>query len=240
MKINKNLFYTYLIYFIVILCFVGIRIFSSAGGFSFIKNDTLTDYVATLLIQVVIMGIVPFGLYKIITKKTIKQIFADFGFKKISFKAVLLCVGIGVCVYILNLYVASFFSNILSLFGYYQGSSSSGGSGQNVSVLSFIVSTFFVAVLPGIFEEFTHRGLLMRGVANSLGYKRAIVISSVLFGLMHMNINQCFYAIFIGLIIGFVSGSSGSIFPAMILHFMNNFLNTYMSYAINGNWVGGK
>ena len=239
MKINKNLFYTYLIYFIVILLFVGIRIMSSAGVFSFIQNSFLKDSFATILIQVVVMGIIPFSLYKVITKKSIKQIFKDLGFKKISFKAVIYSVIIGVLVYILNIYVANLFSNILELFGYTQSGSQS-TNGGSVSILSFLFSTFFVAVLPAIFEEFTHRGILMRGVANSLGYKKAIIISSVMFGLMHLNVSQCFYAIFIGIIIGFVSSSSGSIFPAMILHFMNNFLNVYMSYSLSGEWFGGK
>lgn len=239
MKINKNLFRTYFIYFIVILLFVGIRILSSIGAFSFIKIDALKDYTATLLIQVVIMGIVPIMLYKLFTKKSFKQIFKDFGFKKISFKAVLYCVLIGILVYIVNIYVASIFSYILSIFGYSTGGSSASGE-TNISILGFIVSTIFVAVFPGIFEEITHRGMLMRGVANTLGYKKAIVISSIMFGLMHLNVSQCFYATFIGLIIGFVASSSGSIFPAMILHFMNNFMNVYVSYAVSGNWLGGK
>ena len=238
MKVNKNLFRTYFIYFIVILLFVGIRILSSLGVFSFIKIPLISDFASTIIIQVLIMGVVPITLYKLFTKKTFKQILKDFGFKKISFKAVVYCVLIGVLVYILNIFVASLFSYILSIFGYSQAGASSGES--SVSFVNFLLSTIFIAVLPGIFEEITHRGLLLKGVANTLGYKKAIVISSVMFGLMHLNINQCFYAIFIGLIIGFVASSSGSIFPAMILHFMNNFMNVYVSYAVSGNWLGGK
>ena len=144
----------------------------------------------------------------------------------------------GVLVYILNVIVASLFNMILAMFGYSSGSGEA--SSQSINFINFLLSTIFVAVLPAIFEEVTHRGILMRNVASVEGYKKAIIISSVLFGLMHLNVSQCFYAIFIGIIIGFVSSMSGSIFPAIILHFMNNFINVYFSYASQGGWLGGN
>ena len=239
MKFSKDLFKTYLIYFVVMLAFVLIRILASAGAFSFIKDTTWQSNFATIIIQLLIMGLLPLILVKLLFKKDFKQIFKDIGFKKISLKVVILCVLLGVCVYILNIFVASVFNFLLSLFGYSSGSGSS-GTETSVNFLSFLMSTIFVAVLPAIFEEITHRGILLRGCAEKTGYKKAIIISSVLFGLMHLNISQCFYATFIGMIIGFVSSMTGSIIPAIILHFMNNFLNVYVSYSTAGNWFGGQ
>lgn len=240
MKFSKDLFKTYLIYFIVMLAFVLVRILASVGAFSFIKSTFWQSNVATLVIQILIMGLLPLFLVKLLFKKSFKQIFEDIGFKKVSLKVVILCVLLGICVYILNIFVASVFNFLLSLLGYSSGGGSGSSAETSVSVISFLFSTIFVAVLPAIFEEITHRGILMRGCANKTGYKKAIIISSVLFGLMHLNISQCFYATFIGMIIGFVSSMTGSIIPAIILHFMNNFLNVYVSYSTAGNWVGGR
>lgn len=227
MNFNKTLFKTYLIYFVVIVAFVLLRIFVSMGALNFIKDIMWQSNIATIFIQIFIMGLLPLIMCKLLFKTNFKQIFKDLGFKKISFKAVLICLLLGIVVYALNIMVANIFSIILSIFGY-----SAGGEGYAIdSFWKFIVSTIFVAILPAIFEEITHRGLLLRKTASEVGYKKAIIISSVFFGLMHLNVSQFFYATFIGIIIGFTSSVSGSIFPAMILHFMNNFINVYFSYA---------
>ena len=240
MKCNKKLSKTYLIYFIVLTCFVGLRIASSLGAFSFIKDSVILNMVTTIITQVVVMGVVPITLTILLFKKGFKQTFKDIGFKKINFKSICLCILLGVLVYILNVIVATVFSFILSIFGY-SASSSGGQSTTRFSpVVQFIFSTILVAILPAIFEEIVHRGILLRKSANEIGYKKAIIISSVLFGLMHLNVTQCFYAIFIGIIIGFVSSSTGSIYPAMILHFMNNFVNVYFSYADSYALPGGN
>ena len=48
---------------------------------------------------------------------------------------------------------------------------------------------FLVAVLPAIGEEFLHRGIVLQGIKH-MGFKKAIVLSSLLFGLVHFNIQQ--------------------------------------------------
>jgi membrane protease YdiL (CAAX protease family) len=79
-------------------------------------------------------------------------------------------------------------------------------------------------------EEIAHRGMLFNGL-SSLGTKNAIIYSSILFGLMHLNISQFFYAAIIGAILAVLTIASGSIIPAMIVHFLNNFINVVISYV---------
>ncbi len=234
---NKKVFKTYLIYFIAMVLFVGVRIASSLGAFSIIKNDVLRSDIATVIIQIVIMFIIPLLLCWWLLKSKPKQTFKDFGFKKISFKAVLICFAIGILMFFLNLIVASFFSSILYGIGY-NPSGSGGGSGYD-TVWKFLDGVVFVAVLPGFCEEFLHRGLLMRKIGEQKNYKVAIIISALCFGLMHLNIEQFFYATVLGLIIGFVGAISDSIFPCMILHFTNNFMSVYLSFAQQKGILGG-
>ena len=95
-----------------------------------------------------------------------------------------------------------------------------------------------VAVLPGFCEEFLHRGIVLQGIKHA-GFKKAIVISSLLFGLIHFNIQQCFYAFIVGMIMGFVSVVAKNIFPAIIIHFTNNAISVYLEYAsVRGWWLG--
>ena len=66
------------------------------------------------------------------------------------------------------------------------------------------------------------------------------MISGFLFGLLHLNIEQFFYATLIGLFLGFLCWGCGSIIPCMIVHFMNNFLSEFFRFAGNKGWGIGK
>lgn len=235
---NKTIFKTYLIYFISLVLFVGIRIASGLGVFSLIPNDILRNDVATIVIQAVVMFVIPLMLCWGLLKSKPKQTFKDLGFKKIDFKTILICFGIGILMFFLNLIVASFFSSVLYGIGYNPSGSSSSGSGYD-TFWKFLDGVVFVAIFPGFCEEFLHRGLLMRKIGEQKNYKFSILISALCFGLMHLNIEQFFYASILGLIIGFVGAISDSIFPCMILHFTNNFMSVYLSYAQQNGLLGG-
>ena len=235
MRKSSNFFKISLIYFISLTLFVGIRIVFQLG---FLRgmNEHLQDIISTLLIQVIIMFLVPFLLYMLVYRKKPKETFSDVGFKKISSRAIWISVLIGIIAFFLNIVVSSVFNGIINGLGYESGS---GSGSADYSVLSFFINVLCVAVLPAFCEEFLHRGILMRGMFNSISVKHALIISSICFGLMHLNIVQVFYASILGLLIGFVSIVGKSIWPAIIIHFVNNFINVYLSFAQNNGWVFG-
>lgn len=226
---NKNFFKIFLIYFVVLALFVAVRIASAFGLFDKLGNDIAIDLVSTAIIQILILFLVPFSLYLLLFKKKPKDIKKDFAFNKLSWKAILICFGIGVLAYILNIFISTTFSYILSIIGYNPQYSSSGYSYDTFP--KFLIGVLSVAILPAICEEFAHRGLLLNGSAKSIGYKKAIILSSVMFGLMHLNVQQFFYATILGALMGLVVSMTKSIYPAMIIHFCNNFINVFSSYA---------
>ncbi len=85
-------------------------------------------------------------------------------------------------------------------------------------VLEFIV----ICLVPGFCEEFLFRGSIL---TNCLPFGRgnAIMISSLLFGMMHRNPAQIFYAFAAGILLGIVYERTGSIWSGVILHTLNNF-----------------
>lgn len=90
-----------------------------------------------------------------------------------------------------------------------------------------------IALLPAVVEEFIFRGLILNG------YKRrnplmAIVISSLLFGLMHMNLNQFSYAFVIGVIFAFLAYATGSLLPSILGHFIINGTSVVMTHLSSG------
>ena len=92
------------------------------------------------------------------------------------------------------------------------------------------VNIIFTALLPAVCEETAHRGMLLSQISKK-SVTKAIILSSLLFGLLHINIYQFFYATILGVFLAKLTVDSGSIYPAMIIHFMNNAINVYMSFA---------
>ena len=85
-------------------------------------------------------------------------------------------------------------------------------------VLIFIVIIF----LAPIAEELIFRGLVQTYATNFVGIKVAILLQAILFGIHHSNIIQSVYAIFSGIILGFIAYKFKSIIPAIILHIAVN------------------
>ena len=77
------------------------------------------------------------------------------------------------------------------------------------------------ALVPAFVEEFLFRGTIL---ANLLPYGKrgAIIISSVLFGLMHQNPYQIIYTVVAGIILGMAYAKTGSIWLPTVMHFINN------------------
>ncbi len=91
------------------------------------------------------------------------------------------------------------------------------------------------ALVPAFVEEFGMRGVCL-GSLRRYGDGFAIIVSSVLFGLIHGNFTQIFFAAIIGLAVGYATVKSGSMWPAIIIHFVNNFISVGVYYL--GEWFG--
>lgn len=217
-------------YFLIVVVFAIIRMLTAFDIFDRLGDSF--NYIFNIVIQVIILFGMSVLLFSAIQKNKVKDTLRFFGYKKISFKAVLISIGIGIIVYFLNIFIASFFNAILSLFGY--SSSTTTNYLDSYPFWLFLVNILITAVLPGICEETAHRGLLLKGLSG-FGEKKALIISALLFGLMHMNIDQFFYATLIGLLVGYLALICDSIYPAMIVHFMNNALSVFASYSAFNN-----
>ncbi len=191
------------------------------------------DYISSFLIQILVMFAIPMLMYTMFVSKSFKQTFKDTGFKKISAGMIGISIILGIVLYFINNFVAQFFSSIISIFGY-----------ENISTTTSVTFSYELlfrefllsCVLPGICEEFLHRGIMLNASKKCGNTRYVLITSSILFGLMHLNINQFFYAAILGFLMGYVSIVSDSIYPSMIIHFMNNFLNTYFYFGYYLNW----
>jgi len=223
---NKNFFKIGLIYFVAMIC---IAILFALGSFGIIQNE----FLASFLIQIVVMTAIPLLLYTLLVSKKIKITFKDTGFLKFSFKMLLISIALGFVLYFINSFVAAFSSSVIHGLGYESISSS-----QSITLdYKFLLKEFaLTAVLPGICEEFLHRGIMLNAAKKHGNPRYCLIISSILFGLTHLNVNQFFYATILGFLMGVTAFASDSIYPCIIIHFMNNFLSCYFSYGTSLNW----
>ncbi len=217
-----------LTYFIIIVGFVLIRILSAVGALSFLGEAT--SYTLNLILQIGLMFLLPTFFYSSLIKEKPKNVLKSFGFKKIKLNAILIAILMGIIIFFLNIGISSFFNFIINLFGYEKTPTVT----ESYPVYMLFVNLFFTAVLPSICEEITHRGMLINGY-NTLGFKKAILISSLLFGLTHLNIEQFFYATIVGLFLALITMICGNIIPAIIIHFVNNAINVTISFLIVNN-----
>ena len=91
--------------------------------------------------------------------------------------------------------------------------------------LTFLV----IAVMPALCEEFIFRGILYQGY-KKCSVSGAVILTALLFGLMHMNMNQLSYAVIIGMLFAAVNEVTGSILPSMLLHLYINGKSTILLY----------
>ena len=231
---RSRLFNTLVIYLIIVVLFVVLRIIFASDIIKL--DDESQDIIFTICSQIIIMLMFPLLAYKFSSKNTFKQTLYSFNIKKTSASVVLISIFIGIVAFFLNIAFSSFFNGLISLFGY-ESVPTVPGIEEPQTLKIFLLNVLLVAILPAICEEFTHRGFLLSGL-GSLGLKRAVILSSVMFGLMHLNIQQVFYATVLGFMMAIAVIMSRSIIPAMIIHFLNNFINQYLEFAQDNGYFG--
>lgn len=81
-----------------------------------------------------------------------------------------------------------------------------------------------IGVLPAICEELAFRGFILSGFRH-LGHKwRAIILSSIFFGLTHAIFQQSVITTLIGVLIGYLAVQTGSLWPGVVFHITHNSL----------------
>ena len=98
---------------------------------------------------------------------------------------------------------------------------------------------YFLTVVIGapIFEEILFRGIFLTHHMK-YGCWHAIIVSGILFGLIHQNHQQMFFAAALGIIFGYIDVKAGSIIPSVIAHVTVNlysFIMTLTLYFTNYN-----
>ncbi len=94
-------------------------------------------------------------------------------------------------------------------------------STTEISQYPFVIQLLLMAFLPTIAEEFVFRGLFYHSYRKN-GILGAAILSGVIFGAIHLNINQFCYACVMGMVFALMVEITGSMFSSMLAHFAVN------------------
>lgn len=95
---------------------------------------------------------------------------------------------------------------------------------------NFVMGLLVMALTPAICEEMFFRGYVFGALENKLKVITAILLNAALFGLFHMSLARFFTTAFLGGMIAFIGHKAKSIYPGMVVHFLNNALSCVAMY----------
>jgi membrane protease YdiL (CAAX protease family) len=143
----------------------------------------------------------------------------EIGYLKLTFRKVIL-------LKLINFLDVLFFSLFSSVFPKwledYEAMMENAGMSGDIPLFMMIYS---VCLAP-ISEELIFRGVTMRLAQRAFPFWAANLIQAVLFGVFHMNPLQGCYAFALGLILGYICEKGGSIYHAILFHFLFNLWGT--------------
>lgn len=161
--------------------------------------------------------IVPAVIYIIIKKINVKEVFK---FRKIRVSTFFLSILLGFLIMPIGSFV-----NVLTQFFVPNTMVQASTTLMEGSKLVMLLITGFFA--PFV-EEFVFRGLFHREFEKITTPVLSIIVSAVLFGVMHLNLNQMCYAIVLGLFFAYANNCSRSIYSSVIMHTVLNTINVIM------------
>jgi membrane protease YdiL (CAAX protease family) len=101
------------------------------------------------------------------------------------------------------------------------------------SVIDTIVVTFIVVVAAPVLEEITFRGLILHRWSRKWGTAWGVVMSSLLFGLLHAN---ALGAGMVGVVLALVYLQTRSLWVPIAMHVVNNAVAMLADYMIPQSW----
>ena len=101
------------------------------------------------------------------------------------------------------------------------------------SIVGVILFTIQLAALPGILEELLFRKYILNS-CRRYGSIFAIIVSSVSFALIHLNLSQGIVALLIGVLFSYITLKQSSVKTNIALHITNNLFAT-LEYVFENN-----
>lgn len=209
-----------------------------SGGVNPISSDLdgLLEFTVSLtnvflLISSILTVLILFLIYKI-RKKNCKE---ELQIKKTNSFNICFAIILGISCWLFNSGVLSLIDEVglfTSQFDYMENMLAPLSSG------SIIISIIAVGIVAPFAEEFLFRGVIYNTLSKKISIKWTIIIQAILFGVFHFNLVQGAYATLLGLVFGYITYKTKSLWPAIIVHMVNNLIATIAPYVLSESFGG--
>ncbi len=102
---------------------------------------------------------------------------------------------------------------------------------DEITALPFWQMFLSIGILGPFIEEFVFRGVMLQSFQRTGRIIGSIMISSLMFGMMHLNINQFAYGAVMGAMFALLVEATGSVLSSFIAHALFNSVEVVMLYA---------
>ena len=138
-----------------------------------------------------------------------------------SKRAFLLALGAGTMLCFLGNYITAGFTGFVSSFDIEFAALE---LDPPANVGQFLLFVLQASIIPALVEEVAIRGIVMPPL-RKYGDRFAIVMSAIIFALMHGNMQQIPFAFVAGLVLGYFAISTGSVWTSIAIHAATNFVS---------------
>ncbi|SHH01490.1 CPBP family intramembrane glutamic endopeptidase [Tepidibacter thalassicus] len=200
------------IYLLLVVLFLTVGVY-------FQKKDINTGLIITEYLIVFLPALAFSFLFK---KESIKEFLR---FNKTNYKNIVLAVFITVFTYPIAVFGNLIIIFILNFFGLNDIPQVPLAS-NNIEYIWFL---FLMGITPGICEETLFRGFFLR-MNQYRGIKKSIVYTAFLFALFHFNIYNFIGPFVLGIVFGYMTLVTNSIYPSIVGHALNNSIAVTLGY----------
>ena len=197
--------------------------------------DETAAYLVDTLLSLLFLYAIPITAALIIFKAPCKGMFGKIYKKPVfmgnamgMFPAIY---GLGIMTNLLTMWISSFFAET----DLYDSFNTVNELTSPNMACAFILMFQLVVIAP-IFEELWFRGIVMESL-RPYGNGFAILVSALLFGLTHGNLQQFFYATVLGVCLGYIAINTRSIIVTTVMHAMFNSIAGFIMLFISMDGV---
>lgn len=204
---------------------------SLSGLYDEYSESFVLQYCTEMFLMVVFLFVPFFAVYLSSGKKEKQAIALSFEKPK-SALTFLLLIPFGLMLCFAGDYISSVISSIFESMGITLTSVPDYEIPTSGSEL--FLYAFSAIVPPAIIEEFALRSVTMQPL-RKYGDKFAIVMTALVFGLMHRNAVQGIFAFIAGVVFGYISIAANSVWPSVIVHALNNSFAVVLNVLLETN-----
>lgn len=140
-------------------------------------------------------------------------------------------IGVGVCLGHRIFFLLFWNFTIQSMEGIMQT-----GIDSQVVFLNTIWGILYITIMAPVTEEIFYRGIIFNTARKKHGNIYAVIVSSTLFAVAHMNGIQFISALFMGIVIGYAIILTDNIYIGIIIHVVNNTFSLFNTNILNKFW----